>query len=580
MIAAAPRRRRKGGCRRERAFFALWFIDSSQFVRQCGSTLVNSKFVRAFSSDRASVSQVWGAARFKTESPRPAAPYPLVIGLVLITWCSANAASPPTWQGGLFADQKPAGTVSYVTTSDNKLLLDGADNLSSINGETNYPGAMTAFPGTVFDVVMQQCFGGGFANGMQTWLNQYSFTAATNWDQLANNSVDPKNPASLRNFTASWIQGVPRGDGMYQHYVDTVNGATADGPKPAVSPDPYGRFGDLRKTAKGSFEDPTFASPDALLGDGTINVNGTNNGRVLNSNNQWAILMATQPNDRRFSTNIKRVYDALRSLSNPVPANHIVVLYGDSAANTTTPDGTPINGPMSRANFFKATSGGNAAGNLFGSITGLDTQGIPDQTAAKPDSTARLFVYNTGHGNSFTLNGARREDTVPVNPARIRVDAMPANGFVDANGNPPADGDTTSFVDLQISTHSPLNPGVAVMVNGTTIGSLMDDNAFPQTDLSAFIGTTYNYDVPVPLSFLDSFSAGSPVDVELDNVTSMSAGLVAAITFNDYGDAWSVSVVPEPGICAMLLSGLAIANVFRRRVRGRIAMKFSVDSPH
>ncbi len=249
---------------------------------------MNSTCVCAFYSLGASVVRALAAGPSKNESKRRPASYPLVIGLVLVAWCSAHAANPPTWKSGLFSDQKPAGTTSYVKTSDNKLLLDGAENVSSVDGETNYPGSLSGFPGTAKDVVMQQCFGGGFAQGMQTWLDQYTFTAATNWNELANNAVDPKNPASLRNFTASWVQSLPRGGGMYQHYSDAVNGAAADGPKPAVSPDPYGLFGDLRKLRKGSFENPSFASPDALLGDGTINVNGTNNARELNSNNQWA----------------------------------------------------------------------------------------------------------------------------------------------------------------------------------------------------------------------------------------------------------------------------------------------------
>ncbi len=155
---------------------------------------------------------------------------------------------------------------------------------------------------------------------------------------------------------------------------------------------------------------------------------------------------------------------------------------------------------------------------------------------------------------------------------------MPANGFVDADGNLPADDDTTSFVDLQISTRTPLNPGVTVMVNGTFVGSLLDNSASPQTDLTPFIGATYNYDVPVGLSYLDSFSAGSPVDIELDNLTSTYNDSLAAVTFNDYGDAWSVSLVPEPATWALFVCALATASVFRRRMR-RINATFSGESP-
>lgn len=502
------------------------------------------------------------AALVKSEAQHRILCHVLAIGLLFFACCCSHADNPPTFVGSNFPQEKPEGTHSYIKTSDNKILLDGVDN--ALIGETNYPGSLSAFPGKKIDVLMQQCFGGGFAKGMQQFLDEYTFSAATNWNEMAHNNWVEQEPASLRNFTASWVQGMPRGEKMYHQFANAVYGAAADGPKPAVKPDPYGPAGNLRKLTTGSFENPTFASPDPAHFPGRVDLQGPNNGRQLTlDNNQWAILMATQPNHRRFSTNIKRVYDALRV---GVPANQIIVLYGDSAANTTTPDGTPINGPMTRNNFFSATSRG-PAGKLFGSIRGLGEQGIPDQIIATPGENSRLFVYNTGHGSSFTLDGARRMDTLEDNRARFRVDAMPGNGFVNADGDAPSDGDTTSFVGLQFSTQAPLNPGVTVAINGTGIGSLFDDNMSPATDLTPFLGNLYNYSIDVPLSFFHSFPIGSPFDIELDNLVSAYDSLVSAITFNNYGDAWSVSVksIPEPSHIALLVSGLMTICVFQRR---------------
>jgi hypothetical protein len=488
----------------------------------------------------------------------------LIIGVLLVACRSVMADNPPTWVGGGFPQEKPAATTSYIRTSDNKLLLDGAENLISVDGDTNYPGKLSTFPGPVVDILMQQCFGGGFAKGMQTWLNQYTFTAATNWNELALNKLFAP-PRGVDNFTRSWVQTLPRREGFYQRYVDAIEGATASPPNPMVDADPFGPMGIWRSEVEGEFENPSFASADARRF--PPDPNSANNGRDLAYNNQWAILIATQPDHPRFSANIKRVYDGLRGLSTPIPSNHIIVLYGDSAANTTTPDGTPINGPISRENFFKSASGGNAKGNLFGSIKGLGDMGIPDQTPATPDATAHLFVYNTGHGNSFTLNGAQRAVTDGTNRFAIRVDALPTNGFIDIDGDAPPDGDTTSFVDLQISSRTPLNAGVGVTINGTGVGLLNDDNTSSAIDLTYFLGSTYEYNVSVPTSFLNSISTEAPIDITLENVASVYDGLIAAVTFNSYGDAWTVSLVPEPATIVLFISTLAMGYVFSPRNR-------------
>jgi hypothetical protein len=84
--------------------------------------------------------------------------------------------------------------------------------------------------------------------------------------------------------------------------------------------------------------------------------------------------MATQPDSRRYSTNIKRMYDALRV---GIPANQIIVLYGDSAAITTTPDGTPINGPMTRNAFSELPVGATPRENYSAASADSGNRGFP-----------------------------------------------------------------------------------------------------------------------------------------------------------------------------------------------------------
>jgi hypothetical protein len=102
-----------------------------------------SKSVRVFPLHGASIFRTRAVAFFKNESQRRAASYTLIFGVVFAAWCApADADNPPTSAGNGFPAVKPASTTAYVKTSDNKLLLDGADNISSVDGETNYPGKL------------------------------------------------------------------------------------------------------------------------------------------------------------------------------------------------------------------------------------------------------------------------------------------------------------------------------------------------------------------------------------------------------------------------------------------------------
>ena len=124
---------------------------------------------------------------------------------------------------------------SYISTPDNMALWDGPP----VKGNTgiNLPATLKTFPGSSVDVLMQQCFGGGFSPTIGTSLTNYTFTSASTYNELAWNSN--KNGS----FTIGWNQSFPRGLGMYQNYLNAVNGAAAiDGPPAfkAVSPDPFG----------------------------------------------------------------------------------------------------------------------------------------------------------------------------------------------------------------------------------------------------------------------------------------------------------------------------------------------------
>jgi hypothetical protein len=394
---------------------------------------------------------------------------------------------------------------------------------------------------------------------MQAAINQYTFTAATNWNELPLNA--PVSP--VENFTRSWNQSYPRNQGLYKDYFDATNGAGILPPHPAVDADPYGPMG-ARRTAK-YFENPSYASPDALVG-GAPDLKGTNNSRKTpfmktDMKNEWAILYAPQVTEKvdganvvtpRFGQNIDRIYNSLTTKLDP---NHIVVLFGNNAGNTRTDGGTPINGEATLMNLQTAVTGTG----LFGKFNGQTSPG-------KPDSGDQLFVYTTGHGDSWTNPGG----TVIANPVsdKIKVTEKPANGYTDSAGSDSGSGN----LDFEIAfpTHVSI-AGVTITFDGMGVGPITDEGTSPMIDLSPMIGPANYWDVPVPLSLLNSSANfGSPDDIEIDGLPS-GASVAEAVTYDSYGEAWSVGLepVPEPTTLALLLTASAAVFLMRARFRSR-----------
>lgn len=467
-----------------------------------------------------------------------------LVGFALVSQTRAQ----PTLAGSGLPQLKPAKVDSYIITADGKYLLDGETPYLG----TNLPKTLNTFPGPTVDVLMQQCFGGGFAPGMQAAISKYTFTSASHWNELANNAESPAQ--GLRNFTHSWINTFSRGESLYLRYQEAVNGAAEDLPRPAVPPDPYGPSGPLRTI--GRFENPVFASPDALSG-GKISPSGPNNSHDVIATNGYALLMApsnlTEGVDTpRFRANIDRVY--FRLVGAGFEPNHIIVLYGDDAANHNNLAGAPVNGPATLANIINAAKLGTG---LYGNVDG--------QTApANPDANSHLFVYTTGHGDSWTASGGFAKATVAVNETHVNVDVsdMPANAFLDNDGSDSGIG----TIDLQITSTAADLIGGLVSLNGTPIGSLLSD-PIPQNPLDDILGTSpYYYHLPVSLSQFDSLtSPGAPLQLQFDHLPLANAvdTLFSSISFNNAGDNWAVGVVavPEPAPGMLLL---VVCFVYRR----------------
>src|SRR6266508_2943261 len=64
---------------------------------------------------------------------------------------------------------------------------------------------------TIYDVVMQQCFGGGFIDDIQAAGGSHTFASAAAWNESAINDQSSFGFTALENFTRAWWQAEASG---------------------------------------------------------------------------------------------------------------------------------------------------------------------------------------------------------------------------------------------------------------------------------------------------------------------------------------------------------------------------------
>jgi hypothetical protein len=461
---------------------------------------------------------------------------------------------------------KPPFSDSYMITSDGRWLWDGSNRGGLPNKARNLAVELHGFPGPrlqgpVVDVVMQQCFGGGFAAGMDATLRNYTLTTAANWNEFALNDTAPP----LDNFTRAWTDSLPRSEGLYQHYLDATRGAAATATNAAVVQDPYAAGGRLfQMPTKSAYEDPLFASPDRLA----VGQPQPNNTRDITGANQFVVLFAPQITDQRgnagavqprFGENIDNMYAALRSIG--VPANQIIVLYGNKAKNATTSSGkTPINGPATLENFSNATALGK---DLYGDL-------LLQKAPRAPTANDHLLVYTTGHGDSVTRVPTLVANATTNKNAKLLLLLPQATQPVNSGTNQDGGVSNAGMMNLEVAFSRYVNPtGVTLKFDGQNLGSPLDEHTSPLDDLSPMIGAAYYWDVQVPLSLFDT-NLGASATIEIDGA-STAANSAKGITYDFYGDSYSVVATPTPEPATIVLFGTGLATMLLggwRRFRG------------
>lgn len=453
----------------------------------------------------------------------------LGLGLVTVAFGTINTSGAP---------QKPTNMKFTIRHS----LVSDASGRTVARDDQYASDLVNSFPGT-FDVVMQQCFGGGFVYDIQATGRPQTFASAAAWSDFAHNQEEFTDGtlSFLENFTRAWWQSENSGSGS-----NITNYATAIGQgrfsREMFAPPGYSNAGRLY------IESPQYRSPDTVGPPG-----GPNDTRTRLASglpfwaHQYAILVAWSVPEARHAANIARIYDALRTVDQ-IPAGNIVVLYGSSRAGTrlgpftisgngaatqTFPSPAAggsvyVDGPNTRANWTNAL-----AGRLFHNAIGI--RGITY------DARDRLFVYNTGHGGvgfEFRKGQQSGQQTRVVIPLGDGFNTtQPVNGVTNMT-NP--DGNDL----LQVSTLASVDQSVQLMINGQPFGQLanyfitcsgVSGSNTVIHDISAFVsGQTCTYQIAVSHALLGTNPNSANVDfsnLQAPGVGQVAADQIAALDF-------------------------------------------------
>lgn len=269
---------------------------------------------------------------------------------------------------------------------------------------------------TVVDIVMQQCFGGGFLNDMaRDVTGPHTFASSTLWSEISWSLGNGAYPVYLDEFSRAWRQDASdnSGAGMLQHYVAGAAGIN----NPPPTPDNFiGRNYPVvkpyasRKPGIGAvlpfllgaqLETPQYQSAGGVFNDQRelgVNASGPTH--------QFAILVAWDVGLDIDAAGLARIHQMLTLRG--VPAANIAVLGPFDAGLVPSRDrfgnrfgkiNAPI-GPFARIGptdsggipASPAIAGDNSAGSWATALAG-------GYFGTRPQPGDQLFIFNCGHGD-------------------------------------------------------------------------------------------------------------------------------------------------------------------------------------
>lgn len=468
------------------------------------------------------------------------------------------------------------------------------------------------------DVVMQQCFGGGFLNDIAAGgigvPARRTFASAAAYDEAALNQDTVSKPQRagqpavnpiLNNFTRAYVEGqrFAPGGGMRPWYNLAKNGAATNNGNVLVAKNPFSTTG---ATAERNKEHAQYWSPDQSPNTGPDRPNDFRNlihaGGPDGTPRQYAVLVSWDREDRRHDLNIQRIHSNLRSLSN-VPADNIAVLVGNRVNGPELPAiaalgpidagglaAVAVDGPNSRNAFSDALLGD------YFKVNGVRNTAVPQgQDQNRPQPGDKIFIYNTGHGGHATIeNGLAREGAVcrqfvPTRPVNgdgevisdgvinLNVrrgyanDVMYDNSFVDDSG----------LVRVQVTTDGPIDPAIFMTLNGSnplggttplftsllvTPNEILDITPLLEAAGAGSVSNQHTYQAFVPFELLEN-AQETGIPIAFENVFSdVAQRSILAVTFASGDQEYSHVFVPEPGGLILLSLGAALCGRRRRGV--------------
>lgn len=493
----------------------------------------------------------------------------------------------------------------------------GANGAATMITDAQYATMLRNTPvgqGGAVDVVMQQCFGGGFldeiAAGGVGMPARRTFVSAAAYDEAALNADTVSRPArnggapaaaNLSNFTRAYVEGQRflNGAGLRPWYNLAKNGARSSAGNVLVAADEFAVSGPL---AQRNREHPQYWSPDPSENAGLPRPNDF---RTLHhlaapapTERQYGILISWAAEDRRHDLNIQRIRGNLTNLFN-VPTDNLAVLVGNrvngpalpgiDALGPIDPNGlaeVAVDGPNSLNAFQQALQGD------FFKVNGVRNTALPQgQQANTPRAGDRIFIYNTGHGGHATIrNGFDRAG----NAVRQFLPTKPANdaagdGIINLNvrrgvaNDPEFDNsfvDDSGMVRVQVTTDGPIDPAIFMTLNGvnplgglTPLYALTPLTSSEVLDITPLLGAAgmqsfgalHTYQMYLRFDLLEN-SQETGIPIEFGNVFGDEAmNSLLAITFASGDQEYSHVFVPAPG-GALVAAAATMVATRRRRV--------------
>jgi len=426
------------------------------------------------------------------------------------------------------AGAEPDAHHSYVRSTDRKDIVSSKQFAADIKAN---------FTGASVDILMNQCFDGGFLRFVDQTGKPYTIATSTGWGKYEWSLALPADGTPLtfvENYTRSWRKDTQLDPtaGLFAHYKLAANDGLVWKRVPA---DRYAPPGWTNKENK-TFTDYTqYQSPDAKEG-------GANDSRPLlakGKGNRYAILVSWGIPDEKpaddGAANLARMKNVLINTLG-MSTNNIVVLYAKAKRTDHLPEFTKlkgdgddqgedllayfIDGPNTRDSWIAALKG-----SLFvnkGGTLGI-TYGPDDQ----------LFVYFTGHGGNENVAPPAVADAGGLH-YRVPLTNAFDTTLVFGDDSPDYIADADGKDLIQISTRVEItDPTVVLAVNGTAFGpmSSMEVNDPAQTlALGEFYqGHTYTYQVRVPHTLLATDPQTAAIDL-IFPVSRYNQDPVAAFT--------------------------------------------------